>query len=161
LATREGTKIGGTLTLLLVFVITIVVIVVIFAYFEGLIQFVSGGTSTMAVSGVFVLSADGSNTGNVTIIVTDTSHNSLIGVSLSCLSSEFASGVCGTVVLTRDGSTVSGQSPLTYDETGTGSAMLTSPPGTAFADGVLYTITVKATFSDGSTVSQSLVMTGS
>ncbi|MDA4113603.1 MAG: hypothetical protein OK474_06130 [Thaumarchaeota archaeon] len=158
MATREGTRIGGTLTLLLAFVITIVVIVVIFAYFDGVFKFVSGGTATMAVSGAFALSGNQGNTGNVVMVIRDTSQASIVGVSLSCPSSQFASAGCGKLVLTQNGSPVSSVHPLTTGQTGTGSATLESAPGTSFSQGTVYTITVIATFSDGTTLSQALVL---
>jgi hypothetical protein len=158
LATREGTKIGGTLTLLLVFVITIVVIVVIFAYFDGLFKFVSGGTATMAVSGAFALTGNQGNTGNVVILIRDTSQSSIVGVTLSCPSSQFASTGCGSIVLTQNGSPVSSAHPLTMGQSGTGSAALEAAPGTAFMKGTIYTVTVIATFSDGTKLSDALVL---
>ena len=158
MATREGTKIGSTITLLLVFVIVIVVIVVIFAYFNGLFKFVSSGTATMTVSGVFALTGTGGNTGDVVIIVQDTSHDSIVGVSLSCPSSEFASTGCGSLVLSQNGALVSTEHPLTYNETGTGSEALQAASGTSFSRATIYTITVNVTFADGSMVSEALIL---
>ena len=158
MATREGTRIGGTITLLLVFVITIVVIVVIFAYFDGLFKVFSGGNPTMAASGVFVLTGTRGNTGSVEVLVRDTSQDSIVGASLNCPSSQFASTGCGTIVLQLNGSPISAQHPLTNGQTGTGTAAVQPAPGTTFMEGVVYTITVSATFSNGGTVSQVLIL---
>jgi hypothetical protein len=143
---------------LLVFVITIVIIVVIFAYFEGLFKFVSGGTATMTVSGVFALSGNQGNTGNVVIVVRDTSQESIVGVSLSCPSSQFASTGCGIIVLSQNGVSISAEHPLSYDQTGMGSAALRSASGALFSAGTAYTITVNATFSDGHMLSEDLIL---
>ena len=160
MATRDGTKIGGTLTLLLVFVITIVVIVAIFAYFSGVFKFVSGGTPTMTVSGALAVSSTSAYSGNLVILVRDTSTRSIVGVTLNCPSSQFVSTGCDNLVLYQNGSSISVQRPLTYDQTGSGSVTVQAAPGTSFSDTTFYMITVTASFSDGSTVSKVLSLSG-
>jgi len=156
LATQEGTSIGRTMTILIIFVIVVVVVVVIFAYFNGLFKFVNPGGGSMAASGYFALTGGGGTSGVVAIQVMDTSHVSITGVTFACSSAQFTNSTCSGLQIDLSGTLVSSKNPLNFDQTGSGSQLVQAATGTAFTPGTVYTVTVTSTFSDGSTLSETL-----
>jgi hypothetical protein len=158
LASEEGTTIGKTLTLLIIFLVVVVAIVVIFAYFNGVFKFVSPSGGSMFASGVFAIVNGSENSGNLIIQVEDTSHVSITDVVLACPATQFASSDCGGLKIDLNGSPLSVQNPLRYGQTGSNSGLVDSPPGTTFTPGTAVDVTVTATFSDGSIVSTALIL---
>jgi hypothetical protein len=154
LATEQGTSIGRTVTLLMIFAITVIAIVVIFAYFNGLFKFVSEGTGSVSVSGIFALSGAGSTSGSLVMQVTDTGYDPVVGITLSCPTSQFATQNCGALQMNYHASSVSATNPLAKGELASGTQEVRSASGNSFTAGTDYMITVIVTFSDGTTVSQ-------
>jgi hypothetical protein len=155
LATEQGTSIGRTVTLLMIFAITVIAIVVIFAYFNGLFKFVSeGGTGSVTVSGIFALSGGGGSSGSLVIQVTDTGNEPVVGIALSCPTSQFATQNCGGLQMNYKASPVSSANPVSKGDFASGTQEVHSASGNSFTAGTDYQITVNVTFADGSTVSQ-------
>jgi hypothetical protein len=150
--------VGRSITLLLIFVVTVVAVVVIFAYFSGVLHLGSVAGGTMTASGAFALSGTGANAGNLVVQVTDTGQLTITGVTLSCPVSKFASADCAGLQVTYDGFVVSASNPLGKGQTGSGSGPVSGASGTVFTPGMIISVTVTATFSDGSTLSQALAL---
>ena len=112
----------------------------------------------MTASGAFALSGTGGNTGELVVQVTDTGHASIIGVSVACPTTEFASSDCAGLQVNANGFVVSASNPLNKGQTASGSGPLSSAPGTTFTAGTVVTVTATVIFSDGSTVSQVLTI---
>jgi hypothetical protein len=154
LATEQGTSIGKTVTLLMIFAITVVAIVIIFALFNGLFKFVDAGTGSASISGVFALGSAGSTSGTLAFQVTDTSTNPIVGITLSCPVAQFASASCGGLQMNYNTTLVSSTNPLPKGGIATGTDKVQSAYGTSFSAGTIYPITVNITFADGSTLSK-------
>jgi len=156
LATEQGTSIGRTITLLMIFAITIVAIIIIFAYFNGLFKFVTEGAGSASVTGVFALSGAGSTSGNLILQVTDTSGLPITGIQVTCPTAQFATGICAGLQMNYQASPVSSANPLSKGDFASGSQDVQSAPGTNFTAGTIYTITVTFTFGDGTMQSQTV-----
>jgi hypothetical protein len=158
LAAQTGKNIGRTLTLLVLFVVTIVVVLVIFAYFDGLFKFVSAGAPSMTTFGYLALPGGAGSTGDLAVQVTDTSHVAITAVTFACPTTQFESSDCGGLQINLNGSELSTQNELKYGQTASGSGPVQSAPGTSFTPGVAVTVTVTATFSNGNTLSETLIL---
>jgi hypothetical protein len=156
LETQEGTTIGKTLTLLLIFVVTIVAVIVVFAYFNGLFGLVSPKTDSMGASGVFGIAGGSGNSGTLVVLVQNTGQASITGVAFACPASQFSSTNCGGMIASLNGIPITTNSPLTHGMTASGSSIVQPGSTNTFIPGTIYKVTVTATFADGGTISQIL-----
>lgn len=154
MATEQGTSIGKTVTLLMIFAITVVAIIVIFAYFNGIFKFVDAGTGAASVTGFFALGGAGGTSGTLIFQVTDTGADPVVGITLSCPIAQFASSSCGGLQMNYNTTLVSSTNPLSKGEIATGTDSVQSASGTSFSAGTVYLITANITFADGSTLSK-------
>ncbi|MGA2665652.1 MAG: hypothetical protein ABSF83_11985 [Nitrososphaerales archaeon] len=152
--TRRNAQAGRTLSLLFIFVVTIVAIVVIFAYFTGVFQFISSPKDSVQVSGVFALSNGGQSSGQLALEVKNTGHNDLVGVAIICPSSQFMGSSCSGMQFLYDGLALSSNNPVPIGQSVGGTGQLNCAQGVDFVPGMIYLLTVKSTFSDGTNSSQ-------
>ncbi len=142
--------------MLVIFVITIVAVIVIFVYFTGYLKLGPPTGGTMTTSGVLALTSSLGNAATLVVQVRDTGSSAITGITLACPASEFASSTCGGLVLEGNGVPISAQAPLPEGDTGSGSITVDAAPGTYFTYANIYNLSVTATFSDGSSQTQTL-----
>ena len=142
-------NVGRILTVLLLFLLTIVVVLVIFSYFTGLISFGGAQSNNVSVSGVFALERNNESVGTLIFSISNTGSSSIIGVTFSCPSADFASTTCGNMTVSNGGGLVAPQNPVKAKTGAGGSLVVSLNPTANLQPGESVTVTVKVTFADG------------
>ena len=142
----------------LVVIVVVLVVATVALYPRGSSSSGSTGCIVTEFGTLTLRNSEGSNA-TLSLTVHDCGPRSITGISFGCRPSQFAVPSCTGLVAFYDGKPVSAANPLPANQNATASGLMLPASGTTFTVGMGYTLEINSTFSTGSTVSQTYVLT--
>ena len=148
----------SAVTIAILFLVLVVAVLLVFTYFMGFLNIMPQGGNHLVVDGFFSVQGGAGASGTLSLTAENTGADPAVSITVSCPTAQFASADCGGFVMEINGALVSSANPLPVKGTASGTATTQSAPGTAFTYAKIYSFTITATFSDGSTQSQTKLL---